>query len=260
MERGPLRASLWVRLEGGKSRLDFTINLSQDRPVVDISVRVMWDERSARLKLVMPNVGEQAEYDVPGGTVMRDPAGEVPGGRWVRTRSDTDTFGFATNALYNFDQHGDDLRVTVCRATRYANDVETRPEEIPWRPAVDVGELRFNAIITPGDDALPKFAEQLEQPPETLLVPAKKGTLPRVGSLMSLSPANLKLLALKPASNGPGLILRVQETAGKSGMPKLTLHGKRIALSRVKPYTIATWRLIKNRAGWRATETNIAEE
>jgi alpha-mannosidase len=220
----------------------------------------MWDERSARLKLVMPNVGEQAEYDVPGGSVTRDPAGEVPGGRWVRVRSDTDTFGFASDALYNFDQKGDDLRATICRATRYANDVETKPEEIPWRPAVDIGELRFNAIITPGDETLSLLAEQLEQPPVTLLVPAKKGALPRVGSLMSLSPTNLKLLALKPASDGRGLILRVQETIGKASDPKLTLQGKRVPLSRVKPYTIATWRLIKNRAGWKATESNIAEE
>jgi hypothetical protein len=34
----------------------------------------------------MPVGATAAEYEVPGGTVRRGELGELPGGRWVRTR------------------------------------------------------------------------------------------------------------------------------------------------------------------------------
>src|SRR5439155_26649317 len=84
LERGPLRAAMWVRMEGGNSRLDLTFLCSHARECVDVNARVFWNERSARLKLVLP-AGDRAEFQVPGATVKRAPnLGQVPGGRWVR--------------------------------------------------------------------------------------------------------------------------------------------------------------------------------
>ena len=264
LESGPIRSKMWVRLDAGKSRLELTISVSRGRDAVDVSARVLWDERSARLKLVMP-VGDQAEFDVPAASVTRGPNGEVPGGRWVRvTGSNGSTFGFASDALYNFDTKDGLFRATVCRASRYADDVHTNAPERPWQPAVDAGELRFNFLISPGDEKLPALAEQLEQPPVAILVPphagASGGNWKRSGSLASIGPDNLKMLALKPAEDGKGLILRVQETSGKATQPQLKIGGKTVRLSRVGGHRIATWRLTGKPGAMKAKETNIAEE
>jgi alpha-mannosidase len=245
-------------------------------------------------------VGDQAEYDVPAARVSREPMvrkvqselrggmnpditaedadaarrsalsgregelkplGEVPGGRWVRVRgANGATFGFASDALYNFDAKDGVFRATVCRASRYADDVHTTSDERHWQPAVDNGELRFNFLISPGDEKLPQLAEQLEQPPISILVPPHKGKWKRTGSLASIGPDNIKLLALKPAEDGKGLILRVQETAGKATQPQLKMSGKTVKLSRVEANRIATWRLTGKPGSIKAGETNIAEE
>jgi alpha-mannosidase len=47
VERGPERASLRVRLEGGASRLDLTFALCRRLGAVDVASRLFWNERSA---------------------------------------------------------------------------------------------------------------------------------------------------------------------------------------------------------------------
>ena len=73
------------------------MSLCRERDAVDVAARVLWDERAARLKLVMPGA-DRAEFEVPGGTVERGPCGEVPGGRWVRADGRRGRFGFASDA------------------------------------------------------------------------------------------------------------------------------------------------------------------
>jgi alpha-mannosidase len=259
LERGPERAVLWVRLTGGDSRLDLTFTLYRDRDAVDVAARVFWNERSARLKLVLP-CGEQAEFDVPGGSVQRGPNGEVPGGRWVRVDGSHGSLGFASDALYNFDCKDGCLRATVVRATRYATDAVMSADDEPWRPAVDGGELRFRFVLAAGDDNLPRLARELEEPPLAQIVAASPGVLPRSGSLASLAPESLHLLALKPAEDGNGWILRVRETAGLLVQPQLNWLGEPLALKSVPPHTIASWRIYRGELGnWAAEATNITE-
>ncbi|MEI6085443.1 MAG: glycoside hydrolase family 38 [Verrucomicrobiota bacterium] len=254
LESGPERALLWVRLAGKRSRIDLSFMLYRGRDAVDVSARVFWDDRSARLKLVMP-AGDRAEFEVPGGRVVRGPSGEVPGGRWVRVLGKSGPFGFASDALYNFDCKNGEFRATVVRASRYGNDVKTPPDAELWRPAVDSGELRFRFLINPGNAALPALAQELEQPPVVLLVPAKPGKLPRTGSLATLTPATVQILALKKAEDGRGLILRVQETSGKACTPQFTWLGKKLKLGKLAGNAIASWRITRRGA----RQTSISE-
>ena len=57
---------LWVRMEGGVSRLDLKVSLARQRESIDVDARLFLNERSARVKLVMPCGARQAEYEVPG--------------------------------------------------------------------------------------------------------------------------------------------------------------------------------------------------
>ncbi len=259
LETGPLRAMMWVKLEAGNSRLELTISLGRKRESVDVSARVLWNERSSRLKLVLP-CGDHATFQVPGGTVARNPnLGQVPGGRYVRITGPRGTVGFASDALYDFDAADGVFRATICRASRYADDVNTPADHEPWRAAVDAGELRFKFLLSPGDDRLPILARQLEQPPVTLIVPPHKGKLGREGSLAELSPDTVQVLALKPAEDRKGLILRVQETSGKATTAKLKLLGKSVRLPKLAANRIATFRLKKSSSGWKASATDSTE-
>ncbi|PAW79212.1 MAG: hypothetical protein B9S32_04465 [Verrucomicrobia bacterium Tous-C9LFEB] len=260
LEKGPERATLWVRLAGAKSRIDLSFSLLRGRGAVDVAARVHWDERSARLKLAFP-VGDQAEYEVPGAVVKRGPLGEVPGGRWVRVKSKAGSFGLTSDALYNFDTHEGTLRATVVRASRYANDVKTAADALPWLPAADNGELRFKFVMTAAVAELPRLALELEQPPVVLLVPSKtqKGDLPRIGSLAALEPAFLRLLAFKRAESGKGFVLRVQSLEGAAVKAKLTWQGRSIGLGTVRTGEIVTWLLSKSKTGWKATRTDATE-
>lgn len=169
-------------------------------------------------------------------------------------------FGFASDALYGFDCYRGALNASVVRSTGYTKEKSRDARDIDWRPLGDMGEHRFKFILSPGDAKLPQLAKQLEQPALVQTVLPSPGDLPRSGSVMELKPANLQLLALKPAEDGHGIILRVQETQGKSTTPVLTWLGQDLALDKVSSRKIATWRLIQGERGWRAERTNILEE
>jgi alpha-mannosidase len=255
-ESGPERATLWVRLAGEKSRIDLSFSVSRERSAVDVKARVFWAEHSARLKLRFP-VGDRAEFEVPGARVKREPGGEVPGGKWVAVNS---KFGFASDALYNFDCEDGVLSATVVRGTRYATEAPQPSSGESWVPTTDLGELKFRFLMTTHTDDLPALARELEQPPVVLLVPSNKGKLPRQGSLASLQPASLQLLAIKRAEAGKGFVLRVQGTHEKTVQGKLEWMGSSINLGSVRNGQIKSWHLEPTESTWKATVVDLSEE
>ncbi len=194
---------------------------------------------------------------MPGAVVRRKPCGEVPGGKWVAVGT---RFGLASDALYNFDSRHGVLRATVVRSTRYADDVPTVAEFEPWRPATDLGEHKFGMVLTGSVRDLPRLARELEQPPTVCVVPAKKGRLPRRGSLAALHPASVQLLALKPAESGKGFILRVQAPAGRTAQVRLDWMGQALGLGPLRSGQIASWHLKPGRSSWTATPVDLAEQ
>jgi alpha-mannosidase len=258
LEEGPERAALWVRFAGKKSRIDLTFHVSRDRDAVDVSARVLIDDRSARLKLVFP-AGDQVDYEVPGSVVRRGPAGEVPGARWARVHGKNGGMGFASDALYNFDSEKGEFRATVARASRYANDAKTAATTELWRPAVDCGELKFRFLVTNAKADLPRLAAELEQAPVVLMVPPGKGKHKRTGSLLELTPSSVRLLALKRAEDGPGFILRAQAAPGKAVKVSALWLGKKIQLGALNGGEIATWKLQSAKTGWKAVRLKLLE-
>jgi alpha-mannosidase len=258
LEKGPERAALWVRFAGKKSRIDLTFHVSRDRDAVDVSARVLMDDRSARLKLVFP-AGDQVDYEVPASVVRRGPSGEVPGARWARVHGKNGGMGFASDALYNFDSEKGEFRATVARASRYANDVETHATTELWRPAVDCGELKFRFLVTDAKADLPRLAAELEQSPVVLTVPPGKGKHKRTGSLFEITPSSVRLLALKRAEDGPGFILRAQAAPGKVVKVSALWLGKKIPLGALNGGEIATWKLQKSKKEWKAVRLKLPE-
>ena len=204
-------------------------------------------------------VDGETEFEVPGAVITRDEKGEVPGGRWVRIHSKNGGFGFASDGLYNFSRQDGGLQATVVRGTRYADETQARQSEEPWRPVLDAGELNFRFLMTSGDANLPQLAQELEQPPVTLLTPPSSGSLPRKGSLASLYPASLQLSAIKCAEDGDGFVLRAQAPAGSCTEARLLWMGKEIPLGRVIGGKVLSWRLNLASSGWTACAVDLAE-
>jgi len=258
LEKGPHRAALWVQLGAGQSRLDLTFCLERGARSLRVAARLLWNERSARLKLILP-AGDRAEFEVPGGTVSRGPSGEVPGGRWVRIHGRRQLWIFASDALYNFDTKDGAFRATIVRSTRYAWDSPSTPDTEPWRPHLDLGEHRFQFALAAGELAPWTLAAQLEQPVQTLLTHPHAGVRRGSGSLLRLS-AGVRLLALKAALAGDGWILRVQVIAPRPVTARIMWQEQTIALGRATPGEIVSWRIVRSGARWNAQRVNVAEE
>lgn len=258
LEHGHFRAALWIRIAGARSRIDLTVSVTRDRPAVDVSARIHWDERSARLKMIMP-MGREALFDVPGGSARRSPCGEVPGGRWVEVQDGNRAFGFASDSLYNFEVRDGSFNTTLCRASRYSSDVETPPEVDVEMAATDNGELKLRFLFTPKGANVRQLARELEQPPVALLVLAKPGEWARSGSLITLVPNGLTLLAIKAAEKGNATIVRIHNTTAKSATPVLTLAGRSTTLTQLRPNEIGTWRLTRKATRWLARRIVASE-
>jgi len=241
LESGPERAALWVRFSGGDSRLDLTIQLCRERAAVDFKARLFVNERASRIKLILPRGGD-AEFEVPGGSVVRRPCGEVPGGRWVRVTGREGSLGFASDGLYSFDVTRDAFRPTLARATRYAATLRMDAREKLWVPAVDAGELCFQFLLQPGDANLPSLASELEQPAVVQTVPPGKGAgLARTGSLASLSPRSAHLLSLRPM--GKSVLIRIQLRSARRSEIVLQWFGRPLPLGPLGSGEIGLWKL-----------------
>jgi alpha-mannosidase len=258
LERGPWRAALWVRLAGRRSRIDLTLHLYAGRATIEVTARALWNERAARLKLLFPG-GDRAEFEVPGAVVRRGALGEVPGGRWVRVFGPRRAFGFATDALYNFNCRPGEFQATVVRASRYADNNTMSATAEPWRPATDNGELTFRFLLTSDLAALPRLAAELESPPTLLPVCPSAGRWPREGSLLRLEPAPVKLLAFKPAEDGRGWILRAQGGGGRKVRVQLTVNGARVRFGELDAGRIGSWRLRRTDGRWHAQRCDTTE-
>lgn len=248
LESGPWRAALWVRLAGERSHLDLTLSLYAGADRLEVAARALWNEPAARLKLLLPAEAAEVCYEVPGGNVARPACGEVPGGRWAQVRGAAGPLlGFASDALYNFDLKAGVFRATVVRSSGYAYSGAMQPGQ-PWLPPADAGELKLRFVLAGPEADLPALAQNLEQPPLTVPVPAKPGALPPADSLMTVSPAGLRVLAFKPAEDGQGWVLRLQETAGRKVAPHLEFLGTAVELGELAAGGLGTWRL----TGWPA--------
>ncbi|MEZ0296631.1 MAG: glycoside hydrolase family 38 [Candidatus Methylacidiphilales bacterium] len=239
IESGPERASIWTRWGGTRSWVDLTFSTARNVPWVTINGRLLMNDRSARLQLVLSSKGD-AVCDMPGGTATRRQRGQLPVGRWfTRVNDRGDVVGVASDVLSDADFLASETRLTLARATRYANDVPTAADEKMWQPAVDCGELKFRLAFFGGGVDPDAVANALQYPPVALAVTPGPGTLQTPGSLGSLQPASVRLLAAKRTESG-GVQVRVQNRGAASTEATLTLGDKASSLGIVRSQEIVT--------------------
>jgi alpha-mannosidase len=258
--KGPVRTVWESALAFGASRIVLQAFVHQGWPVLEYRLRVLWTEERRRLKLAVPLPfdPESVFGEVVGGASIFPADGEEHvHGRWLMAEGVDGGRAFALgivhSGLHGFDVEGREIRLSVLRSAAYCHE---KGVDLAGRPATkfaDLGVHDLRLLVVSGDALgvrrrLPALADWLSSPPFALAhLPIGEKALD--GSLLSLEPDNIRLLACKRSEDGKGLIIRLQEKAGLKTQALLGLSGvggRRPARLSFRPYEIKTLRLERN--------------
>jgi alpha-mannosidase len=245
LQEGPEQAVLWTRWQGKNSWLDLTYSLRRGEDALRVSARMLWNERSARIKLVFPSNGP-LRMQTPASSAERAQAGHLPCGRWFRRGSEEKGLAFVSDVLSDLDTSEDKTRVTIARASRYADDVPTAADKARWRPATDCGELKFQFILAAPSSDLERLAEELLHAPVTLPVPPHPGSRPPKGSLAEIQPSHVTLLSAS-IGDGGALKVRVQNQSSEEALANMVLDGVTLKLGSLRAGEIKTFTVNSDR-------------
>jgi len=216
----------WTR-QVGETRLELDVTVRRGVPRVDFRLRVDWREIGdqergiphLRARFPLAVESPQPRYEIPYGSLPRDLRNgeEVVAQRWADV-SGPDGAGvtLVNTAKYGHSFDGDTLALTLLRGT-------IDPDPLP-----DLGEHVIEYALVPhGVGWTPaagmQAGEQFSQPPLVVSCDFQAGALPPELSLIAVEPANVRMVALKPAEDGAGLILRLVEVDGVAAEARVML-------------------------------------
>ena len=270
MESGPARASITVISRYNKSRLTQTYLIHAGTPLIECRIDLDWHEKHKMLKLSYPLAVERprATYEIPYGVIRRPTNGEEePGQRWIDISGrsgDGPEMGLllVNDCKYGFDVLGSEMRISLVRSPIYAFHRPRKVEPGKGYLYTDQGRqiirLALLAHARIRTETAFACAERLNNPPIIPFSNAHDGALPPVSSLVTVSPSNVVLGAIKIAEADDRVVLRLFESAGRRTRSKVKfpLCGLEFAFN-LTPWEIKTVAI--SRAG-RATETNMLEK
>ncbi len=250
IEEGPLRATFRVEQRFGETVLlrDYSLTAGSD----ELRVKVIADYRE---KLRVLKFGYTAENgmvrcQIPFGSTDRiaDGAEHACIG-WMSLGG----LGLTTDSKYSFSARENELQLTALRSTTFADHCGQRDEFCEY---TDWGDCRFVYSLFPftteADAA--RRTDSLCTPPTAVIETFHRGTLPTVYRSLSVSDENVLITAIKPSEDGDGIVVRLNETAGRDTTVQLRLfeHTYEVKM----PHHGVKTLLVKNAV---ATETNFME-
>ena len=278
IEKGPVR-NIWQSIHHfhhSKIIID-TIGYA-DWQVLEIRLRIHWNEERKRLKLSIPTRFKQGDVrcEIPGGVIDRPADGqEHVHGRWLMLADSETALAVVHTGLHGFDCHDGEIRLSVLRSAAYCHEQGFKIAKYPARKFMDQGVHQIRLLVVTGKAnelpmRLPGLADWLDSPPAVyahlpigsmtktddipypeILSGESKEFLPRL-------PQNLRLSACKPSADRKKIILRLQEIAGKSAAVELRLNYPESRYScKFKPYEIKTV-AVDRAGGWK--EVDLIDE
>jgi alpha-mannosidase len=259
----------------GRSRIVMRTCLHAGLDLLEIRLRIHWQERRRRLKLALPTrlAGCAFTGEIPGGVAGRPADGEEHvHGRWCLVAGGLEgrpaALGVAHTGCHGFDLLAGELRLSVLRSAACCHERGQPLEEFPEPDFMDLGGHEVRLLLLAGDpeevrERLPGLADRLSAPPR-LYAHLPRGRfhppgdpLPRpleageVAGLLALPAPGVRLLACKRSADGRALVLRLQEAAGRRRRAEVRLAGAGPAIPLdLGPLEIRTLRVEKD-GGWR---------
>jgi len=230
-ENGPVRVSIEVAREAEGSKFVQTISLSagDSGNRVEFGNAIDWKTLSANLKATFPlsASNENATYNWDIGTIQRpnafDRQFEVASHRWIDLTDKSGSFG--TTILTGFkngsDKRNDNtIRLTLLRSPGIQPSSNGRPQNYTDQANQDWGhhEFVFALVGHSGDWRQAQTdwqAYRLNDPPIAFETAKHSGALGKEFSLLRISNARVRVLALKKAEESDEVILRLVELDGK---------------------------------------------
>ena len=235
-ERGPVRATIEVWRHWNHSTFIQRIHVYRDLARVDFDLEAHWFELSTprtdapMLRVAFPlNVsGGRFFCDTPFAAVERPTDGrEVPAQKWIDLSGPAGGAALLNDSKYGHRCDGHVLETTMLRASV---DPDPYPDQGPHT-------IRYSLLPHAGDWVRGRVAEEAMYFNTPLLAietpPGQTGDAKRASSLLTLSPADVQLTAVKQAEEDGAMIVRVVETYGRATQAVVTLPRPARSVTRV---------------------------
>ena len=255
LEHGPVRKITEAVFECGGSRIVCRTLAYRDFPFLEFRFRVHWNEDRKRLKLAVPSVfrSSGALCEVPGGAILRPGDGEEQvQGRWLVLRGNVGgkptALGIVNSGQYGFDLKDGEVRLSVLRSALYCHERSFDTASPRYRKHMDLGVHDFRMVLIAGDtndvlNAVAGLADWLSAPPYALAHYPVGNETPGKREIMSLEPGNIRLLACKRSWDANALVMRFQESVGKTTEGTVLLRHPSVSVRLAfRPYQIKTIR------------------
>lgn len=258
-ESGPIRTIRETHATYGNSTLSVRTIAYAQHPFIEFRVRLLWNEQRKRLKLAFPTrlYAARVYCEVPGGAIHRPADGEeYTHGRWMilegNMAGSPAAFAIVNNGQHGFSCANGEVRLSVVRSVPYCFE---RTFDLGTRPSyklMDLGVHEARLLVTTGtpEDVRQRvtgLADWLATPPYVLPHYPIGDGIPGQQELLALSPGSVRLLACKQSWDGNSLIVRVQETSGKSADGTLAIRDPAVNVNfSCAPFEIKTYRIEKD--------------
>ncbi|MDR1783107.1 MAG: alpha-mannosidase [Dysgonamonadaceae bacterium] len=225
-ETGPVRATLKVERESGKSNFVQYISLTEgaDDARIDIRNEIDWNETNTLLKAEFPmNVtNEKARYDLGIGYIERGNntpiAYEIYAQQWADITDNDGSYGITVmnDCKYGWDKPDDNtLRLTLLHTPKVGTDPNMTHQD-----HLDIGHhtIRYSIYghrFDSNSGRSASIAESMNQPLIPFIVHKHKGKLGKSFSFISADSPQIAIKAIKKAEDESSYVIRINEIQGK---------------------------------------------
>lgn len=251
LESGPLITVVREKYTWDGSEIWMDIVRSSCFDGLELRFRINWQQRRQQLKLVVPTrLNDTAVFARMAGEVARRSCNgeEFPCQDWLLLEGTFGkgraSIGVINNGTYSYDCAGGVLRTILARSVPFAEHPPFNYKDDSNVHFLDQGwmERRFLIVNSPKTlSELERLAMEYQLPGDAIMDNGHPGSEPWTNSLFSVDPESLSVLAIKPAEDGNGTIVRVQQFADREVLARICLHGGTMELS-VRPWEIVSVR------------------
>jgi alpha-mannosidase len=254
-----------------QSTIQIYITLRRGIPHAELKFRINWQEPRELLRVIVPTRFKGADVLVsePGGQTVRKADGkEKPATEWLALsgthRGSERAIGIVADRSMSYCCAAGQIGITLARSSFYAHHHPQEVADAEENPYLDMGALSYRLFLLAGPSvdqlSLPNLSWEMDTPAERVMDNAHPGELPPQGSLLQMGPG-MALMALKPAEDGNGWILRMHETRGRRARTCLKAGSGKLQCweAVVEPHEIVTLRLAHRSGKLRAQTASMLE-